>query len=415
MMGNRPKVFSKSKNKFLISASIESERLIDFTSGSDIVYGKAHYSWKISAKLYKKGLHYSSVETKDILRPEIYRTEIARKVACIDENDVHLCVKPIEHIRKLPGVKNICVAGWEFPEFSDYGYENNPFNNYISVLSKTMEVWCWSNFTTNNLRENGLNNVITFPPPVLLGVYSGINSGILDSITGVTYGSTRGNGNIPLDLFLSLNKEKTIFIAVINPGDRRKQTKLMIEAFLEAQKYNSNIVLIIKLIIDNVTVTLENASDFINNFHGLEGSSEKIFLIGDVLTDEQMISLIGLSKFYLCTSSTEGLNLPIIEAMGQGVVPISISETAMKDYINTENALVLDSDQVNTTGSYHMLHEYIETTHFPPRLYSIICKILEAGAMSNDTYRGMSENAIQKVNELYSLDSFKLRIDEYLG
>lgn len=188
----------------------------------------------------------------------------------------------------------------------------------------------------------------------------------------------------------------------------------MIEAFVEALRYNNDLVLVVKLIIDNVTITLDNVTEYLNGFHGLSESSKNIFFIGDVLNNDQMVALMNLSKFYLCTSSTEGLNLPIIEAMGQGVVPISSNATAMQDYIDNENALVLDSDQRKTVGSYHMLHEHLETTHYPPRLYSVINQILEAGKMSNDAYKNMSENASKKVKELYSLDSFKVRINDYL-
>src|ERR1700694_254729 len=52
-----------------------------------------------------------------------------------------------------------------------------------------------------------------------------------------------------------------------------------------------------------------------------------------------MRALYPISDFYLCTSVAEGQNLPVIEAMAHGVVPVSTINTAMLDYLSRDNCV----------------------------------------------------------------------------
>ena len=51
--------------------------------------------------------------------------------------------------------------------------------------------------------------------------------------------------------------------------------------------------------------------------------------------------LYRFASAYLCTSLAEGQNLPLMEAMSHGVVPITTQHTAMLDFIDDQNALVI--------------------------------------------------------------------------
>ena len=64
-------------------------------------------------------------------------------------------------------------------------------------------------------------------------------------------------------------------------------------------------------------------------------------LIGGYLTDLEMSNLMNGSDFYLCASIAEGQNIPILEAMYHGCLPISTRNTAMADYLTDENCVVV--------------------------------------------------------------------------
>ena len=70
---------------------------------------------------------------------------------------------------------------------------------------------------------------------------------------------------------------------------------------------------------------------------------ERVLLTTDALSRAEMDCLYEAAAFYVCTSNAEGQNLPLIEAMGHGVVPVSVNHTAMRDYVTPENAIVIPS------------------------------------------------------------------------
>jgi glycosyltransferase involved in cell wall biosynthesis len=402
------------KQRVFISNAIDEEKL-PFIPCDKIKFGKSHYSWKIVANLYSTGLEAAGLDTQRIIRPEIYQTKIAQKVFGLEHNDIHLAVKPIDHIRSFYGMKNIYVCGWEFPEFSDFPYESNPLFNQLAILKKADQIWCWSDFTRKNLEAYGINSALTMPPPAIFP-------------PNTSHNFTDDNVlNIPT---LSLNTEKeptiddvrllkdivnhydkdTIFFTVLNPFDKRKQLKLMLTAFQLALDKNERMILIVKLIIDNEATTLGNIQEILRIHYDFVGNNKRIIFIGDTLSDVQMNSLIRKAHFYFCTSSTEGLNLPLIESMGQGLVPVSPRTTAMLDYINEKNSIIIKNHVVKTDGAYHFLHNYLSTTHFPPILDDVVNSLLKASKTSKYEYQLRSNQAIKDVYARYSLPAFVDRL-----
>lgn len=399
------------KKRFFISNAIDEEKL-PFISAEEMKFGRAHYSWKIVADLYRQGLDAAGMETQRVIRPEIYQSKIAQNVFGIRRDDAHIAVKPIEHIRPFYGMKNIFIGGWEFPEVSNRSFNGNPLNDHINILKHADQVWCWSNFTTNNLKRNGIGAAITMPPPVIIPGAQG--DGVVENLNTLALNTTRTP--VPADAkmlsdVLSTYENSTIFFSVLNPFDKRKQVKLMLTAFESALKKNQDMVLIVKLVIDDVHTKLWNIQELLQVHYDFHGEDDRIVFIGETLTDSQMVSLMQKADFYLCTSSTEGLNLPMIEAMSQGVVPVSSKATAMADYIHEENSIVIENEELLTDGAYHSLHDYLPTTHFPPRLNSIVDGLISASAISDGAYASLSERAKKDAYEKYGVQSFVTKIN----
>lgn len=399
------------KKRFFLSNAIDEEKL-PFISTEEMKFGRAHYSWKIIANLYSQGLEAAGMQTQRVTRPEIYQSKIAQDTFGIRHDDIHIAVKPIEHIRPFYGMKNVFIGGWEFPQFSNASHGGNPLNNHINILKTADQVWCWSNFTTNNLKMHGIYTAITMPPPVIFHRPS--DESTVENLATLTLNTTRTP--LPTDvrqLFDVMNKyeSNTIFFTVLNPFDKRKQLKLMLTAFQSALANSQNMILIVKLVIDNIHTTLGNIQEILKIHHEFDGKNDRIIFISETLTDSQMVKLVQKTDFYLCTSSTEGLNLPMIEAMSQGVVPVSSKATAMADYIHKENAIVIENDELFTDGAYHSLHNYLPTTHFPPRLISTINALTLASNISESTYKSLSDRAKSDAHEKYSMQAFTTKIN----
>ena len=251
------------KQRVFISNTMDEEKL-PFISSEEMKYGRAHYSWKIIADLYQQGLEAASLETNRIIRPEIYQTQIAQNTLGLKYDDVHIAVKPIEHIRPFYGMKNIFISGWEFPEFSDKAYNDNPLFNQIMILKHADQIWCWSDFTANNLKSYGIKTAITLSPPVIIPICSDektildIDSLALDTTRLPTPNDIRSLGDV-----LNIYRGNAVFISVLNPFDKRKQIKLMLTAFQSALSENPNMILIIKLIIDNTLTKIVNIGEIL--------------------------------------------------------------------------------------------------------------------------------------------------------
>jgi glycosyltransferase involved in cell wall biosynthesis len=67
-----------------------------------------------------------------------------------------------------------------------------------------------------------------------------------------------------------------------------------------------------------------------------------VIFLADFLSDRQMAALYSIADFYLSTSHCEGFNAPLLEAMSYGTFPVSTRNTAMLDYIDEGNAIVID-------------------------------------------------------------------------
>ncbi len=143
--------------------------------------------------------------------------------------------------------------------------------------------------------------------------------------------------------------------------------------------------------------------------------SERVWLTDQVLTRDGMNHLYDASSFYLCTSYGEGQNLPLLEAMGRGVVPISVDHTAMADYIRPDNAVVIPSEMGvfdrRLTNRYGM---YGAMTHYC-RGSDVEAAIGTAISLDADQYSLRSEAALETVRQQYGVPSLEAAIHDVIA
>lgn len=387
--------------RFLISSAIGDERIPTFKK-TPLTFGRAHYSWKIVADLYRRGLVAAGHDVLDLLAPDAYQTTGSKKLANILPDDISLIIKPTEFIRPCFDTRNIAICGWEFPEFNRTSHGGDPRTNQIAMLKAVDDIWCWSDYTAANLQQFGVT-ARRLPPPVLLDkddareTLDDIPCATLDSIECLKTTEPFG------DVLKRYNGRK--YLTIINPFDKRKGVVIEVEAAV-AELLDGDL-LIIKIIIDNEGTCVENMNAILDIHYGLNLKSPSVVFIGEYLTSGQLNALYDLCDYYLCCSSAEGLNLPLIEAMSKSLLAISTKETAMGDYISTETAVVIESKRAPTGESFHAASDYLKTTHYPTNVDAVRKAVRESRSLSASKLRLLTKNGSRKVAELYGLERFQ--------
>ena len=120
--------------------------------------------WRALSTLYRDSLAVSGFGVEDVLRPEIYQTELAREALGVAAGDWHLAVKPIEHLRPFHGIPNVFVCDWPHPALCAASAPGAPFLHHLRVLRHAGVVACCTERTTATLRAAGVDRAVTVPP-----------------------------------------------------------------------------------------------------------------------------------------------------------------------------------------------------------------------------------------------------------
>ena len=305
----------------------------------------------------------------DMLNPEIYRDFNLKHSAYKDfpGHKIHLSFKPAQFLRTAGGFKNIAHVAWEFDKLRSK-YSSNPVLpacDDIRMLSAFDQVWVGCEFTKRVFIENGLTNTYTVPAPIKIPEKPLAERSKLKLLTQVDQlkklnmkcfpVSVRNHGfmyaqhsiqHTPRELSRILqpvvkNGGKA-FLQILNPHDSRKNLKKLVKAFHAFHFKNPNTVLILKFTSpEKNEAVYEILRWFLDDSHAFDAKG--VYFTTDYIPESFKLEFMDLFDFYVSPSRAEGQNLPLQEAMAAGLVPISTRNTAMLDYINVDNAFIIDS------------------------------------------------------------------------
>jgi glycosyltransferase involved in cell wall biosynthesis len=326
--------------------------------------GTAHYSYGIVAGRFARMLAHENYDVVPVAMPEKFKRVQDLEKDCGNGRPIHLTFRSSENLRPIPFAYNICHFAWEFDVLKDRALVSEPISaNQRHMLSLMDEIWVPARMTAEVLRRYGLENVHVVPTPVcgtqlptrlsrqqaldiigLTGAVPMLLSSGMTSGQGVllTQYTTRALADLPP--FAQESKDVKIFLNVCNPGDLRKNLLNLIDGFLMATKGREGDILIVKLAAPAAEEFFENRLlDHIRpRFNGpFAVSHPRIAFVSDYLAEAQMGALYSLADFYVSPSHCEGHNLPLLEAMAHGIAAISTRNTAMEDYIDEDNAVVI--------------------------------------------------------------------------
>ena len=328
--------------------------------------GKAHYSYGFAQRAFSQMLAVNGVPVRLVVNPEQFKTpDYAQAHQIAAGQRLHLIFRSTADIRPIRGAYNVACFAWEFETLKADGLpEEYIVEDQVRMLRTCDEVWTPCRFTERVLRLYGVSRVRVIPAPIAakpqtrparrtafddFGLFEAtplVSSSAGDEafFNRLTEEHAGPLGSQPR-VRRVLETGGTVFLTVCNPYDKRKNLASLIEGFLLATQGRDDVVLIAKLVTSGM---FEPPAGYL--FHQIRVlfgiphclKEESIVLMSGHLSDAEMDSLYGASDFYVCTSMAEGQNLPLMEAMSAGCVPVSTSNTAMTDYVRPDNAIIIE-------------------------------------------------------------------------
>jgi glycosyltransferase involved in cell wall biosynthesis len=309
-------------------------------------------------------------------------------------------------------------------------------NDYVHVLGMVSEVWVGCTYTKRVFEAHGLSNVVVLPAPIAVTgkargfprqpnlAFHRIGSLRLSRENIAMY-VERGDPS-KLDTGTLLHTEECslgggrVFLSIFNPGDPRKNAAALILGFQEfIQRSKRHDLLIIKLVLDGSKGSLRRAlSEHLPKFFDEIGvpfsfvDCPNIMVVRDQLSAEEIAMLYQAADFYVCASGAEGQGLPVQEAMAAGLVPVSTRETAMEDYVDAENAILMQAapapipQQVSAAYGLWGVNWRLVTPH------EIARALAEAAALPDAAYARRSRAAVARIKTLYGFAAVAVRLNE---
>ena len=412
--------------------------LLEDTSKYPKELGTAHYSYAFACRGFLKAMKELGIAYKFIRHPE-YISHTNKLTN--SPRPVHIAFSPTFEARVLKGAYNILHFAWEFPRMknSDENLSPHAFSDPQHMLNIFDEIWVPSTFGVEVIRSMTRKPVKFVPSPVAVG---DMKVSARPKKVSVRHSSVANSAQklqniewVPLSIFPPLQGNfdgfagarraslfkilsavnngsvPKIYLSIFNPFDQRKQIEPMLRAFCEFSVAHRDAVLLLKAsspVDDNSTInrTLLNYQISRDDRLALTYVCDRVWITSSALDDSQISALYQLASFYLCTSHAEGQNLPLLEAMEHGCVPISIDHTAMRDYISVENSLVIPSRQDRAHAvmrrDYGMYGFY---TYFVS--FQDVREQLEKSVnLTFDAFAALSDRSKATVDEKYGLQIF---------
>ena len=395
--------------------------------------GKRHYSYRFALRKFVDALTRAGASCVELPMPEFYADKNAlpqtdRDAIARDVIVPHLIFRSTEEIRLLKFAYNIACFAWEFDVLDDFTRrDGNMLDNQAHMLSICDEVWVPCAFTKSVLNKFGVARVEVLPAPIDIPLLEADEatrqrSDWLLELAAIPALPMNHNPHWGLEDSLIANRSAykplftwmqdrsanpLVFVSVFNPEDHRKNLNAMLRGFYTFSKINGDAVLIIKLVTSLASHDIaprEMVFKLIANKLDDNGvlQSDRILFVSDFLTDEELDALYRSADFYLCASIAEGQNLPLLEAMGRGAVPVSTRHTAMADYLDDENSIEVPSRRIDN------FIPYLAPATFARRFqidhsdeHDVFAALMAANSTPPEKRKRMSVAAAAAVRRLY--------------
>jgi glycosyltransferase involved in cell wall biosynthesis len=362
--------------KVFVSDTILQERLAIRPARSN--QGQAPWGWKALSALYQASLAACGYQITPIVRPEIYQTDIARRVLGVEPGDWHLAVKPIEHLRPFHGIPNVFVCDWPFPEFSTAPLGDSPFFDQARLLRMADAVVCCTDFTTETLRRAGIEQAITLPP------YSP---------------SPPAEGAVP---FRTGTRRR--FLSVVDIGHLSRQLGPTIAGFAEAARQQDGLSLVI-CVQGADTLVLADLRQRVAQAITAAEADETISILGGGV--DGAAGLYAAADFFLCADAAPGLPLPLVRAMQAGLPIVTTMTAGMASVLPPEAAVPIATGTGSLEREGEPIARFLSLTTRPPTAATLCDAVLAAAALGDDSRFRMAAIGMETAERRFGLAAFQ--------
>jgi glycosyltransferase involved in cell wall biosynthesis len=334
--------------KVFISDAILQERLVIGPARPD--QGHAPWGWKALSALYQASLVTCGYRIAPIVRPEIYQTDIARRVLGVEPRDWHLAVKPMEHLRPFHGVPNIFA--------------------------------CCTDFTTDTLRRAGVERAITLPPHI--PPPEGVDP-------SRRHPSREGTG--------------CRFLSIVDADHLSRQLGSTIEGFAAAATQQDDLRLVICVQGADAQL-LANLRQRVAEVVTTTEADETISVLGGTGADGGA-ELRASVDFFLCTDAAAGLRLPLVEAMLAGLPLVTTINSGTASFLPQEAAVLIRTERWTLDRDDEPIARFRSLTCYPPTAAAVRDAVLAAAALDDDTRSRMAAIARASAEHHFGFAAFK--------
>ncbi len=376
--------------------------------------GKADYSYWFVLK-YFEGMLPRLGDVEVLIDPPV-RPEI------IDlDSKMLFCFMPPHKIPKTAINYAIPVFAWEFDTIPDEVWLDDERNDWYDVLRRSPGAATHCAFVAETIKKKMGDD---YPIAVLTAPLWGKYAHLVDrprhdkwelDIEGFVADSW--DPPAPKEV---IQKARTkiefsgiTYTFVFNPNDGRKQWPEAVSAFIAAHRDNPNATLILKLIQANPVLGIQVVWETIEH---LGPYACRIIAIQSHLDTEDFEQLIVGTTYALNSSSGEGQCLPLLEFMSSGVPAVAPQHTAMADYINAENSIIIESTKSWSSWS-HDPRMLLRCFRFPiiwDSLRIAFEKSYDIAVNDPTKYAEMSAAATDRMKNYCSEDSIIGKLESFI-
>ncbi|HTZ70482.1 MAG TPA: hypothetical protein VMB71_07525 [Acetobacteraceae bacterium] len=268
--------------------------------------------------------------------------------------------------------RTIPVFAWEFDTMPDEVWDDEPRNDWRTVLAATGSAITHSSFSAGVIRRSmGADYPVwSIPAPVYdANAPFAAAARPYQPTTDLTFGAmVIDSSQVDLELFsvhrayadgiealralakflaearprTALRVAGVVYTVVFNPIDGRKNFNDILGGFLWAFRDREDAMLILKITYyDAVRGLLPVLSDLAK----FGRYRCRVVLIHGMLSDEEYRALVRVTSYAVNASTNEGQCLPLMEFMSAGRPAVAPAHTALLDYISPANSFVVRSTE----------------------------------------------------------------------
>ncbi|MBB3241038.1 glycosyltransferase involved in cell wall biosynthesis [Pseudomonas sp. Tn43] len=400
--------------------------------------GRSEYSYYFVLKEYRPVLERLGrvVEVSD---PQAEVDALYLDCLSRGEDCVFLSFSPPHRTPVHFACPTLAVFAWEFSTIPNEPFAGEPRNDWRTVLRASGAAITHSSYTVNAVREamGADYPIIAVPAPVwdrfaargaqlqrqpkARQVRLKIKGLLADSrqLDLRAFGPVHLRAGKGIDFQAPAREQAlvldgVIYTSVFNPGDGRKNWEDMLSAFCVTFREVEDATLVLKLTHHDAEEAL---TDILHHLYKNQPYRCRIVLIYGYLADADYERLVQATSYVVNTSYGEGQCLPLMEFMSCGKPAVAPRTTAMIDYLDADNAFLIDSTD-ELTAWPHDPRKAFRTLRYITNWASLCTAYQASYAVAMDDpqrYARMSAHAVTSLQNFCSQATAEQRLKEFLA